>query len=258
MGRFAPVMSIGFMERALLAGLDTCYHLPLAHKILAEPDRWRTFCEECRKWHASKSNGRPFFVMDNSLIELGEPLLAKDLYDAACIIDADCIVLPDRLRDFPTTIGWSRDAANNLRKQQRQFPLLGVVQGNTEQEYMLCAEFFTQIIGVNYLSVPRVTTQVLGSRIWITEKLAKTFGKAIHLLGFSGNVADDIAACVANRQYVIGIDSAVPIRMGQENIKLEQLASYCGERPKDWLELEPEEMTRQAMQNMYKFNRLII
>lgn len=63
------------------------------------------------------------------------------------------------------------------------------------------------------LAVPRGLTPNLGSRIPLVELLAQEHGLSMHLLGFSENIADDIAAA-ASSPLVRGIDAATPVWLG--------------------------------------------
>jgi hypothetical protein len=236
--QFAPVANLPVYERLHQAGLLGDYHLLIATEVVKDPEKWNEF------WMFASDRGTdqaPFIIMDNGLIETGKPTSLRNLDIAADAVQANCIVLPDALADFRTTM---KLVAGSIHEYKRlKYPLMGVVQGQTVEEVTTLIQYYVDQ-GVEYLSIPRVMVGVFGTRRWLVEK-ARWTGLPIHLLGFSDNLDDDMQ-CAA-MEGVMGIDSATPIWYG--------LAPYreyfpakpprqanLPKRPKDYWSIVPDPM----------------
>jgi hypothetical protein len=257
MAKFAPIASLAMMKSLDEKDLLGDYHLLLAHKILEDPQGWGSFFQR-----RLTERGEDFIIMDNSLIELGRPLSVQEVVNAAVHVAADCIVLPDKLTDMSQTFEMSKAAMQEYTAVCRDwFDFLGVVQGKTEDEYMKCAEGLVGL-GCHYLSIPRVTKEVLGSRVFITERIISEFGKDIHLLGFSDDLIDDLATAnmFSKRESfpvgVIGIDSSEPLRMGCAFKRINTFPRVCPRRPEDWLDKDWP-ITNEVEYNLHWVRRVI-
>jgi hypothetical protein len=129
--------------------------------------------------------------------------------------------------------------------------LMGVVQGRSRVEYLSCAEVLVEDCGVKYLSVPRITQEILGSRVFITEEISGLYPDVpIHLLGFSKHIPDDIATAVSCPR-VMGIDSAFPLRLGCAGKLLTRHWNDPAPREEGWLERDlPLPDTGEVQQNL--------
>jgi hypothetical protein len=206
-GQFAPVGSLTHYRFLEEQGVLGDYHLLLAHKVLEDPDGWIDLYRRIRE------QGRePFVIMDNSLIELGRPLQAPALAEASRIVDASCLVLADVLSNRRATVELSVAMHYELRKMKEVPPFLAVVQGASYEDALLCAEELASLEGVRYLSIPRVVADTMGTRKHLVKEVYRRHQLPIHLLGFSEDMADDIMC--TSLPGVMGIDSAVPLRMG--------------------------------------------
>ena len=217
--QFAPVIPLaiarGFEKRPKALGK---YHLLLAHDVHAHED-------EYAEVYGNKDADFDI-IMDNSLIELGYPMPMKEVLDAAQVVGAKYFILPDHLSDADRT----REAI--ARAMQEYYDLHGfstqtgmhrkgiplpmpVVQGRTVTQ---CVQMLQWLVThFKYCAIPRVLVEYLGTRAEITM-IAANMGFKIHLLGFSENLIDDIAC--ARIPGVMGIDSAVPVRLGLQGTRL--------------------------------------
>lgn len=202
MTSFAPVGPLSIL-RTLPSSLGD-YHLLIAPKILEAEDEYRAFF----------GNFDQFVIVDNGVIELGYPLDVRDLYRAASIVHADVVILPDTIDDSRMTIKQARQNVPAFQQLDPGVSLMGVVQGKTFMECMECATGLRDA-GVDWLGVPRGLTPNLGSRVELVKVLGDTFRKPMHVLGFSENIADDIAAASAHR-LVKGLDAATPLWYGMD------------------------------------------
>jgi hypothetical protein len=230
--RFAPVAPLAVHRAMNERGVLGTYHLLLAHQVLSSPETHEQFYrfefpKSPKGWTKGVKghrNGQPYIIMDNSLIELGQPLPIKDVLRAGQIVGAKVIVLPDVLGDRRRTLDLVADAIDELdavrrtNDYARSVKVLGVAQGEKHNDIIACAREMVQVLGVDILSVPRHVTSKVGSRIETTRAIAK-LGKPIHLLGFSENLFDDFWT-LTTIPRVMGIDSALPIWLGLQGLLL--------------------------------------
>jgi len=201
--QYAPVGPVAVLADLAQRGEFGDYHLLLAHAVLMDPPAWR---------HLVATYRPDFVIMDNSLIELGESLPGTAILEAASIVQADAIVLPDKLLDMEATLEMAVRAYEELPHDGGVPDLMAVVQGESLPEVYQCAEWLVREINPAYLAIPRCLTDEVASRTVLARELYRRYQRPIHLLGFSHDVFDDVRAarCVG----VMGIDSAMPIWYG--------------------------------------------
>jgi len=208
MPRYAPVVPLSIARMLKEAKILGNYHLLLAHDILAHPHEYREVYGHLQE------DAFKYIILDNSVIELGEPLPPKDLLKAADIVKADVIVLPDVLRNKDATVEAVKAGIQELGGGK--YALMALPQGEKYSSWQRCVEEFDRIPGfsraVTTIGIPRNVRQHLGhSRVD-----AAIFVKCIlnpsnmHMFGFSNDVHDDMLATTTVRG-VSGIDSAFPV-----------------------------------------------
>jgi hypothetical protein len=235
--RFAPVAPLHIHRKLADQGVLGDYHLLIASEVLKDPKGHRDF------WQSRKNQ---FIIMDNGLIELGYSLPGSSIYEAARIVGASVIVLPDTIGDKDKTLEESA-AAKHVIEQETNDDLnfLGVVQGKDFDEAVLCATELANHIGVRMLSVPRHFGDSLGSRQELVVQIRHETQLPIHLLGFSEHMVDDFRSAVL--EGVTGIDSAVPIWLGLDP-RREYFPNYIpiranyGRRPENYWTMDTEDM----------------
>lgn len=202
MTKFAPVAPLHGLIELAKAKLLGDYQLLIAPKILGNDWGYGRFFHE----HPGQ-----FVIVDNGVIELGYSLRAIELYSAAKIVNANVVIMPDTIDDGKMTIKQVRRALGEFQDldADRRFATMGVVQGATFEECLVCAASLIEL-GVNWLAVPRGLTKNLGSRVPLVQALAAVHRRSMHILGFSDYIADDIAAATAS-DLVVGIDAATPV-----------------------------------------------
>jgi len=245
---FAPVASLPIYRRLLESGELGTYQLLIASEVLKDSAAWQEF------WSfpslPPEVGKDQFIIMDNGLIETGFPLPATDLELAAAVVDADCIVMPDVLGQMKMTLKLVR--ANIDALHRTGYPLLGVLQGDSWGDIAKLLDEYAKM-NVKYISVPRVMTEIHGSRVGLVHAVADRWQALqgsvtrphpfIHLLGFSNNLFDDMLA--AQHPEVMGIDSAVPIWYAlKENEYFPHVALRqfdVGKRPENYWEMLPDD-----------------
>lgn len=201
--KFAPVAPPKMLQTLKEQSALGHYHLLLAHDVLAQADAYTDVFDDAVE---------QFIIMDNSVVELGKPVSSDDMLAAVATIDANLVVLPDYIGDCVKTVIAAKEVADEWATRGLE-PFMAVPQGQNLAEMITCANHLMMHEGVTSWGVPRAAVATLGSRqslITALHEIAPEF--SIHCLGFSDNLIDDIAC--ARRECVMGIDSAVPIRLG--------------------------------------------
>ena len=240
MMRFAPVVPIEVAQAMQEDEILGNYHLLLAHDVQARSKEYREVYHKI---------SYPTIIMDNSVIELGEPVDAPVMVHAIESVYTDegvyIVVLPDALMDGEATMERIRVAFNEWAKDiQKIFPsvqFMGVPQGKDVQEWVRCVEDLSHYEEITWLGIPRNFREKLtGTRIQavqIAHMINPTW--QMHLLGFSDDLHDDMTTCHLSSRFnypVQGIDSAVPIRTAMRE-RMHISFSYSTHNPRgDWWE----------------------
>jgi hypothetical protein len=211
MAKYAPIAPIKLLEDLEEGSQLGNYLLLLAHEVLDHPRRYQALVANVRTQYKRDV----FIILDNSTIELGHPMDAHSLLDAARLVRADCIVLPDVVQNFHGTQALIKKALPTL--ENKGYGLMKIPQGKNLLELAQCVEWMSTLCvgSKDYWAVGRWVTNVFGTRVDVIRMINDTVCTTpqIHLLGMSQNFDDDIhCAFEAN---VMGIDSANPLVMGQ-------------------------------------------
>lgn len=245
MTQFAPVCGVQMYEQMAIRNMLPNYHLLLAHDIVERPDRYANVFQNME---------RPAtIILDNSITELGTAVDVEVIADAARAVKANVIILPDVYMDAKATVQSTYDNYEiylrhfNEALGEENYSFMVVPQGKTIAEFAWCAEQLSIMAGERYSKiywwgVPRNTADLHGTRKHAIQICAALDpARAIHMLGFSDNVYDDIMMARGGADvFVRGIDSAVPMRCSA-HIKAAPFSlgitpDQIGKRPEGWLE----------------------
>lgn len=231
-GPVAPIHILEDLQRLDSAGLFGWYHLFLAHHTVEHPARFRRLLEQQFSKHP---HGYLTVIMDNSLVELGGAVDDKMIREAVETITIynpesrhlprrrfiDVVpVLPDVMGNGPDTVeasadGYHRWMANGMPGDGYML----VTQGANWEEFTNLVNFFfvenrEDFRNIRWVGIPRKLVQTIGTRARAVKYVQMVAPQAkIHLLGFSGEITDDMFC--ARMSGVLGIDSAVPVRYGK-------------------------------------------
>lgn len=220
MARYSPIAPIALLEEMQEKKILGNYILLLAHDVLKEPIRYENLILNMRDFDNEEDDS--FVIMDNSVVELGQAMYAEDVVEAACVVEANCIMTPDSLGGFDATVALIEDQAATL--ETCNFPLMRVPQGATYEELEQCVAWIHDYLPAEdnkpeYWGIPRWITNELKSRAEVICYISSTIPRAqIHLLGMSNSYLDD-TMCAVHPQ-VMGIDSANPVVMGQDGMDM--------------------------------------
>jgi len=205
------------------------FHLVLAHDIVEHSGEWKDLLPE-----------GSLVIIDNSIIELGKPVESEVMVQAVKILGDSIhpvVVLPDKFDDPYTTYTQSALYYSILTK---------VLPSSTEYMYVLQSSNPNELkkdsifrglqlaycLGeqkVCWWGIPRRIADNMGTRMHAVLEARQIqlshpeLGIKVHLLGFSNNIQDDIYCC--QERGIIGIDSTVPLRLGQRGINIDLNAS---------------------------------
>lgn len=205
--RFAPIVPPEMLLDMKELGILGDYHLLLAHEVVANPSLYRQVFQGCTGLT---------IIVDNGVIELGEPVSEAIMEEALRTVPARYIILPDAVGNAAATVNLAK--STTVKKyislaQVYSIQLMGVVQGRSEREILWCAEQLKDILGLTAWGIPRIITATHGTRSYVLDTLRETWpDDEFHLLGFSDSQLDDIAC--ARMPGVMGIDSSLPTLLG--------------------------------------------
>jgi len=154
-------------------------------------------------------------ILDNSVIELGEPLPASSLLEAREHFPRAVFVLPDRLRDYEGTVGVVREAsASGLVCGH----LMIVPQGVDWLEWLQCFSRLKEVLssasGVLsvVVGVPRLTEDWPGGRSCLLSFMlsAEVWKGPFWLLGIQHSLGE--VSWAKGLEGVLGFDSSLPVK----------------------------------------------
>lgn len=247
---YAPTAPTHILSQLKEKGWLGKYHLLLAHDVIDN-------AEEYEKIFSAREGHGYEIILDNGAYELGTPMPAEDLHDAAMIVGAKYIALPDKLKDWEATIDLAEAGAHAFRRIDKQPPygMLAIPQGNSMAEFTGCIRALQGLFNVQAWGIPRVVGDAIGTREtavqWVT---ALTPRLPIHLLGFTNDFRDDIVCC--RIRGVVGIDSTEPIRLGLEGKEL-NLTEPISPGPRGDFWTEEVEINNQVIKNIQIMDKLL-
>ncbi len=207
--RFAPIVPFEYDPASF-----TDYHLILAHEVL-ENDALREYYQRLN---------RHVIILDNSVIELGEPLSAGELELAHSFFPASYLVLPDVIGDVPQTVELAKEWVRNRRPSRR---LMVVPQGSHPKEWLECLDALVRIIAPVgeelVVGIARLTEDWEGGREFLYKEATRlgVWNGAYHLLGVQHKLEEVTWA----RQHALiwGVDSSLPGRAALMGLRSEEV-----------------------------------
>lgn len=129
-----------------------------------------------------------YTILDNSIVELGDAVDIARVCDAAELINADEIILPDVMEDGVATCAKVAEAIDYLFKRYgREWPfkIQAVVQGKTYEEVEECFNQLEDNPDIDVIGIPKhLSNKHPFGRVGF-EKLWMHSDKKIHLLGLA-------------------------------------------------------------------------
>jgi hypothetical protein len=160
-------------------------------------------------------------IMDNSVVELGEAADANMVLEAASIVGADVVVLPDILGKGEESTRATVAAWPHWYWEFRDYQKMILIQGNSLKDWLHSAECMMHL-EPDWVGIPRIAEDTFCNRevlhrFQLVDFAHSLFPEAqIHLFGFSNHIHWDLYS--ASHPWVTSIDSAVPLRLSSNFI----------------------------------------
>ena len=126
-------------------------------------------------------------ILDNSLIELGGAVDLRRVLEAAEVIHADEIILPDVFQKGPETLEAVSEAIRYLKYSYPKgvpFKVMAVAQGREEKEWYECYQELLDMPGVDVVGIPKILAKMHPcGRPHFVKELCDLRAKPHHLLG---------------------------------------------------------------------------
>lgn len=238
---------------------DDTYHLCLMDLVLNDGD----YAQFYRKRSLS---GRDFVILDSNAFEKpGEAAAISKLAQAAAIISADAVILPDAIGESgDQTFHRSLTSLKNWQvlpghKSDQRFWVCP--HGSDYNDYLDCAQKMASIPGVSGVCIFEETMPSYGEhRIDVARDVYGLIrrGTTIHLLGMLEDLSDLCDPWV--QEHVLGCDSAKLVRWGMNNdlVEVGEIPSYPG-RGSDYFSRQAlsESQTFCVRANLDYWNKLV-
>jgi hypothetical protein len=184
------------------------------------------------------ANGGDFIIVDNGEAE-GNRCSPQQLLDAARVLRASEIVLPDVIGDGPDTYKRAKKFVDKYGEEVQGYSLMAVAQGDNISKFMACIDLLATIPGVTTIGLPRHSLsrcRSTAARIdlanWIRETYRKKF--AIHFLGVAPTYLPEIKWAAKYAAHVRSIDSSAPFNYAMNKELLTSMKTVV--RPERYFE----------------------
>lgn len=194
-----------------------------------------------------------FILMDNGVVE-GDQRPLGELVEKALLINASEIILPDTIYNMRATLISSKAALLALKEMDLPFGLIAVPQGETPEEWFLCAgEMLTwdiDTIGISKFVTPKYT-QFKGKARKACFGMLAALGctKNIHFLGCwdDPNELADLASLEQLPNFtaskIRGTDSAIAYAFARED----RILSMENQRPMEEIDFAAEDAVERTL-----------
>ena len=182
-------------------------------------------------------NHKGYKILDNSLIELGGAMSMRDVLDAAELIKADEVVLPDVFMDGEATIKSTTEALEEYEEELKQYKTMAVVHGETVDEWLRTFLYFSERLDVDVLGIPKVmheqfTKLWLPGRPGLLGKVIDLTNKDIHLLGL-WNSFDELRYYGDDLKKIRSADTSLPSLLELNKLSIFSEREDCDQRTID-------------------------
>ncbi len=220
------------------------YHFVLGQELWRDARYYKWY------WEAKERGG--FLIVDNGAAEPPEERVSiYNIIHAAIELDADEIILPDKLRDASYTLGWSqKKSILELVPPRKRFI---VPQGRDWYEWTDCLVELVRWVNPATIGVPKWLEELPGGRVEAVKRIVN-FGFHeqcnIHLLGIHSHVYDEPLQIAKEYPWIRGIDTGAPIAFAQNGMSLNDDDHYSLDWKKGALPLRLE-------QNIYRYHKYL-
>lgn len=149
-------------------------HMFLTHLVYKYPE----YCHVAKECEGFK-------ILDNSLIEMGSAMDPSLVIEAAKMIGANEVVLPDVFQMSSSTCAAIEAAIPEFKREVPWCQRMAVVQGIDQKSWLECLDFIVNNDDIDTIGIPKVCAKMHPEgRRWFVEKVINSgTTKKIHLLG---------------------------------------------------------------------------
>ena len=208
-----PIQNLEYVKRGHMA-------MALTHFVLSNPE----YAKFYRKLNMFK-------ILDNSAYE-DQLCDIEKVLEAAEMIKADEVILPDIILDGQKTIESTEDALSIIRKKRlvRQYRWMAVPQGKTREEWWKCFKHLNRHASINTIGLSKLSCPVAFNNTITNARLEITAGiekegiasgkKAYHLLGGSYQLLTEVMCQPA---WIRSIDTSAPFEFSKRERRLDRV-----------------------------------
>lgn len=222
------------------------YHMALGQHLATDP-KYLTQFERFRK-------RGDFIIVDNGAAENdGSNVPFRDIVEAARVIRADEIVLPDVLKDKDATLKRSTNPHTlSMVPPKRR---MVVPQGRDWEEWRECLETLTTLARPASIGVPKWLESLPGGRAhaldYIYNRTRIWMYYNIHLLGIYRKPFSEVQDAVQISPDIRGIDTGAPIAWAQRGVPFNEDFAHHSLQWKDM------EETVSVLRNINRYTRFV-
>jgi len=183
------------------------YHLCLAHLVNSD--------KQYADFYRTRANAGDHVILDNSVIELGQPMFFSDLQRAIDKIHPVEFVLADFPREPTATLHWAEEYGFTLKGLYPEMKLMAVPQWTKQKlpsEWLYNYNQLEELSCIDSIGIPKF----LGKhRTMVCEELSHMRNPKWehHLLGTWGNPIE-VKDLAEQFDWLRGVDSKAPVRAG--------------------------------------------
>lgn len=211
----SPTEHLPVVENYVLA-----YHFALGQHLVNDSDYWT--------WYRRAQSRGQFIIVDNGAAEPEEERVDFDyIMECALSMDADEIVLPDKLMDKEATLEMSLEVPmlRHIPKRKRMV----VPQGSTWSEWKECLHTLMSYCQPASIGVPKWLENWEGGRAKAIEIIVNhEYHKwaHIHLLGIHSRPFQEVTDVLKVYRGIRGIDTAAPVAYAQHGEQIKDDVHY--------------------------------
>lgn len=197
------------------------------------------------KYHKYCQDEDQFVILDNGAAE-GALASIDELMKNAIKLRPDEVVIPDVLGDKQATINSAVDfyhqAVPPIEMRSLPFGFMFVVQGQTFQEVIDCAQWACEQEWVDTIGIPRHLLTTLDddfARVRVANTIqGLNYCKQIHFLGANGQFPQEVSVLanpqITSQDRVRGMDTSMPFNYAYHNLLLIDTNAPAANRPEHY------------------------
>ena len=223
------------------------YHLCLAHLVSEIAGNDYTI------FFRKQSLRGAYVMLDNGVVETGEPMETYKLIMKAATVQASEVCLPDYIHDHYKTLHHSYEALIEINRSgihvdQKEIKLMAIPQGTNPGEWLSCAKEMLQW-PIDTIGISKFVSEFFPNRATLLTHCPEIIGsdKEIHILGCPG---DPLEILDIEREFpgrVRGVDSGIAAMFTQQDLVMSNWLERGVGRPKMEMDFNSRIMNKELL-----------